>query len=194
MIIDKAKFHYQELHRLRTADLDGIAEIEFCRLLAILDKVSESASVEMERISMKVHNLNDNIASVDGHQTEFQDSFGVVMLELLTGRKPFDSTRPWSEQSLVRWAAPQLHDIDALDKMVDPALQGLYPGKSLSRFADVIALCVQPEPEFRPPMSEVVQALVRLVQRANMSKRMLGREGNDSGKRIDDTKTQDYMY
>ncbi|XP_020274769.1 protein STRUBBELIG-RECEPTOR FAMILY 6-like isoform X2 [Asparagus officinalis] len=121
-------------------------------------------------------------------------SFGVVMLELLTGRKPFDSTRPWSEQSLVRWAAPQLHDIDALDKMVDPALQGLYPGKSLSRFADVVALCVQPEPEFRPPMSEVVQALVRLVQRANMSKRMLGREGNDSGKRIDDTKTQDYMY
>lgn len=27
--------------------------------------------------------------------------------------------------------------------MVDPALEGLYPVKSLSRFADVIALCVQ---------------------------------------------------
>lgn len=37
---------------------------------------------------------------------------------------------------------------------------------------------VQPEPEFRPPMSEVVQALVRLVQRANMSKRTIG---NDQG-------------
>jgi serine/threonine protein kinase len=70
-------------------------------------------------------------------------SFGVVMLELLTGRKPFDSTRSRSEQSLVRWATPQLHDIDALAKMVDPALKGLYPVKSLSRFADVIALCVQ---------------------------------------------------
>ncbi|KAB2078313.1 hypothetical protein ES319_A06G154100v1 [Gossypium barbadense] len=101
-------------------------------------------------------------------------SFGVVMLELLTGRKPFDSTRPRLEQSLVRWATPQLHDIDALSKMVDPALEGLYPVKSLSRFADVIALCVQPEPEFRPPMSEVVEALVRLVQRANMSKRTIG--------------------
>ncbi|KAH7683666.1 Non-specific serine/threonine protein kinase protein [Dioscorea alata] len=99
-------------------------------------------------------------------------SFGVVMLELITGRKPFDSSRPRSEQSLVRWATPQLHDIDALDKMVDPALKGLCPPKSLSRFADVIALCVQPEPEFRPPMSEVVQALLRLVQRANMSKRL----------------------
>ncbi|KAE8686377.1 Protein STRUBBELIG-RECEPTOR FAMILY 8 [Hibiscus syriacus] len=105
-------------------------------------------------------------------------SFGVVMLELLTGRKPLDSSRARSEQSLVRWATPQLHDIDALAKMVDPALNGMYPAKSLSRFADIIALCVQPEPEFRPPMSEVVQALVRLVQRASVVKR---RSSDDSG-------------
>ncbi|KAJ1428707.1 Protein kinase domain [Sesbania bispinosa] len=105
-------------------------------------------------------------------------SFGVVMLELLTGRKPLDSSRVRSEQSLVRWATPQLHDIDALAKMVDPALNGMYPAKSLSRFADIIALCVQPEPEFRPPMSEVVQALVRLVQRASVVKR---RPSDESG-------------
>ncbi|KAJ6885417.1 STRUBBELIG-RECEPTOR FAMILY 8-like [Populus alba x Populus x berolinensis] len=87
-------------------------------------------------------------------------------------------SRVRSEQSLVRWATPQLHDIDALAKMVDPALNGMYPAKSLSRFADIIALCVQPEPEFRPPMSEVVQALVRLVQRASVVKR---RPSDDSG-------------
>ncbi|CAL4924725.1 unnamed protein product [Urochloa decumbens] len=116
-------------------------------------------------------------------------SFGIVMLELLTGRKPFDSSRPRSEQSLVRWATPQLHDIDALDRMVDPALKGLYPAKSLSRFADVVALCVQPEPEFRPPMSEVVQALVRLVQRANMTRRML--DGEEASRRPDD---QDHEF
>ncbi|XP_042484848.1 protein STRUBBELIG-RECEPTOR FAMILY 5-like [Macadamia integrifolia] len=110
-------------------------------------------------------------------------SFGVVMLELLTGRVPYDCSKPRMEQSLVRWATPQLHDIDALAKMVDPALHGLYPPKSLSRFADVIALCVQSEPEFRPPMSEVVQALVRLVQRSSMTKR--GDDGNAS-RRMDD--------
>ncbi|KAK8968525.1 Protein STRUBBELIG-RECEPTOR FAMILY 8 [Platanthera guangdongensis] len=98
-------------------------------------------------------------------------SFGVVMLELLTGRNPLDCARVRLEQSLVRWAIPQLHDIDALEKMVDPALNGMYPAKSISRFADIIALCVQPEPEFRPPMSEVVQALVRLMQRTSMIKR-----------------------
>nr|TKS02460.1 protein STRUBBELIG-RECEPTOR FAMILY 6-like [Populus alba] len=101
-------------------------------------------------------------------------------------------SRPRSEQSLVRWATPQLHDIDSLSKMVDPELKGLYPVKSLSRFADVIALCVQPEPEFRPPMSEVVQALVRLVQRANMSKRTIGNEQGETP-RADNPDTQDYM-
>ena len=55
----------------------------------------------------------------------------------------FHSSRVRSEQSLVRWATPQLHDIDALAKMVDPTLNGMYPAKSLSRFADIIALCVQ---------------------------------------------------
>ncbi|XP_020576184.1 protein STRUBBELIG-RECEPTOR FAMILY 6-like isoform X2 [Phalaenopsis equestris] len=113
-------------------------------------------------------------------------SFGVIMLELMTGRKPFDSSRQRLEQSLARWAAPQLHDIDALDRMVDPSLEGLYPAKALSRFADVIALCIQPEPEFRPPMSEVVQALVRLVQRSNMSKRTFSKERFDATGRYDD--------
>ncbi|CAK9167167.1 unnamed protein product [Ilex paraguariensis] len=92
-------------------------------------------------------------------------SFGVVMLELLTGRKSFDRSRPRGEQFLVRWAIPQLHDINALSRMVDPSLNGAYLSKSLSRFADIISLCVQPEPEFRPPMSEIVQNLLHMIQR-----------------------------
>ncbi|CAN0840375.1 Protein STRUBBELIG-RECEPTOR FAMILY 7 [Linum grandiflorum] len=81
----------------------------------------------------------------------------------------FNRSKPKPEQALVRWASPQLHDIEALEKMVDPALRGLYPPKSISRFADIVALCVQVEPEFRPPMSEVVQSLVTLVQHSNMN-------------------------
>ncbi|XP_015576216.1 protein STRUBBELIG-RECEPTOR FAMILY 3 [Ricinus communis] len=90
-------------------------------------------------------------------------SFGVVMLELLTGRKSYDRSRSRGEQSLVRWAIPRLHDIDSLCGMVDPSLNGSYPAKSLSRFADIIARCVQWEPEFRPAMSEIVQDLLRML-------------------------------
>ncbi|PWZ06885.1 Protein STRUBBELIG-RECEPTOR FAMILY 8 [Zea mays] len=90
-------------------------------------------------------------------------SFGVVMLELLTGRKPYDSSRPRHEQHLVRWASSQLHDIESLSKMVDPSIRGQCSEKALSRFADIISRCIQQQPEFRPPMSEIVQDLARLV-------------------------------
>ncbi|XVF25868.1 hypothetical protein REPUB_Repub13aG0250900 [Reevesia pubescens] len=90
-------------------------------------------------------------------------SLGVVMLELLTGRESFDRSRPLGEQFLVRWAIPQLHDIDALARMVDIALNGAYPMKSLSRFADIISRCVQWEPGFRPPISEIVQDLLHMI-------------------------------
>lgn len=93
-------------------------------------------------------------------------SFGVVMLELLTGREPYDSSRPRAEQHLVRWASTQLYDIDAISKMVDPLIRGQCSEKALSRFVDVIGSCIQHEPEFRPPMSEVVQALTRMVSDA----------------------------
>ncbi|EFH62570.1 hypothetical protein ARALYDRAFT_480928, partial [Arabidopsis lyrata subsp. lyrata] len=92
-------------------------------------------------------------------------SFRVVMLELLTGRKSYDKKQDRGQQFLVRWAIPQLHDIDALAKMVDPSLKDDYPAKSLSHFADVISRCVQSEPEFRPLMSEVVQDLSDMIQR-----------------------------
>ncbi|KAK7327941.1 hypothetical protein VNO77_22034 [Canavalia gladiata] len=100
-----------------------------------------------------------------GSYTQQSDvfSFGVVMLELLTGRKSYDKSQPRGEQFLVRWAVPQLHDIDALSKMVDPCLNGNYPMKSLSRFADIVSSCVQREPEFRPVMSEIVQDLLRMM-------------------------------
>ncbi|KAG9159050.1 hypothetical protein Leryth_018593 [Lithospermum erythrorhizon] len=156
--------------------------------------LSDSGLASLVQDDQASHGYSAPEVSMSGQYTIKSDvySFGVVMLELLTGRKPFDSSRSRSEQSLVRWATPQLHDIDSLDRMVDPSLEGLYPVKSISRFADIIALCVQAEPEFRPPMSEVVEALVRLVQRANMSKRTVGSDQADSG-RSDSVDAQDYM-
>ncbi|XP_020268790.1 protein STRUBBELIG-RECEPTOR FAMILY 3-like isoform X2 [Asparagus officinalis] len=103
-----------------------------------------------------------------GSYTDKSDvySFGVVMLELLTGRKPYESSRPREQRYLVRWASSQLYDINALSRIVDPSIDGKLPMKSLSRFADIISRCVQQQPEFRPPMSEVVQDLTRMIEDA----------------------------
>lgn len=49
-------------------------------------------------------------------------------------------------------------------------LSGAYPNACFCDFF------VQPEPEFRPPMSEVVQQLVRLMQRASIVRRQSGEE------------------
>ncbi|KAF2620454.1 hypothetical protein F2Q68_00042543 [Brassica cretica] len=89
-------------------------------------------------------------------------SLGVVMLELLTGSRPFDRTRR-RDQTLAQWAMPRLHDIDALTRMADPSLHGAYSVKSLSRFADIISRSLQMEPGFRPPVSEIVQDLQRMI-------------------------------
>ncbi|KAK4368533.1 hypothetical protein RND71_012325 [Anisodus tanguticus] len=67
-------------------------------------------------------------------------------------------------------AVSQLHDIDSLTRMVDPSLKGKYPLKSLSHFADIISRCVQPEPEFRPQMSEVVQDIIQMIRRESPSR------------------------
>ncbi|KAF2283198.1 hypothetical protein GH714_043528 [Hevea brasiliensis] len=83
-------------------------------------------------------------------------------------------TRNRGEQFLVRWAVPQLHDIDALSRMVDPSLNGEYPAKSLSNFADIISRCVQTQPEFRPSMSEVVQDLLDMIRRERHSSESIG--------------------
>ncbi|KAL6523225.1 hypothetical protein OROGR_016828 [Orobanche gracilis] len=91
-------------------------------------------------------------------------AFGVLLLELLTGRKPFDNSRPKAEQSLVTWASSKLHDISALRHMIDPAITRTISSKSLWHFADIVSMCIQADQEFRSPMSEIVESLVCLLQ------------------------------
>ncbi|KAK2990834.1 hypothetical protein RJ640_025891, partial [Escallonia rubra] len=57
--------------------------------------------------------------------------FGVVLLELLTGRIPVDPTLPRGKQSLVTWATRQLSE-DKLKQCVDTRLNGEYPPKAVA--------------------------------------------------------------
>ncbi|CAM0880206.1 unnamed protein product [Alopecurus aequalis] len=86
-------------------------------------------------------------------------SYGVVLLELLTGRKPVDMSQPAGQESLVAWARPYLTNVVSLRQAVDPLLGPNVPLDNVAKAAAIASMCVQPEVAHRPSMSEVVQAL-----------------------------------
>lgn len=86
-------------------------------------------------------------------------SYGVVILELLSGRKPVDMTQPPGQENLVAWARPLLTSRDGLETIIDPSLGSDVPFDSVAKVAAIASMCVQPEVQHRPFMGEVVQAL-----------------------------------
>ncbi|XP_061356573.1 probable serine/threonine-protein kinase PBL21 [Gastrolobium bilobum] len=90
-------------------------------------------------------------------------SFGVVLLELITGRKALDLTRKPGEQNVVSWARPFLSDRRKFSQMVDPLLQGNYPLRRLHHAIAITAMCLQEQPNFRPHIRDIVVALEYLA-------------------------------
>ncbi|KAL5700268.1 Receptor-like serine/threonine-protein kinase ale2 [Ranunculus cassubicifolius] len=91
-------------------------------------------------------------------------SYGVVLLELLTGRKPVDMSQASGQENLVTWARPILRDKERLEELADQRLGGKYPKDDYIRVCTIAAACVAPEANQRPTMGEVVQSL-KMVQR-----------------------------
>ncbi|XP_020593132.1 probable serine/threonine-protein kinase PBL7 isoform X2 [Phalaenopsis equestris] len=90
-------------------------------------------------------------------------SFGVVLLELITGRRAFDSTRPHGEQNLILWVKPLLNDRRRLSKVADAKLQGRYPMRGLYQALAVASMCIQEHPAARPSVKDIVTALSYLA-------------------------------
>jgi serine/threonine protein kinase len=85
--------------------------------------------------------------------------FGVVLLEMLTGLRALDTTRPAPQLNLVDWAKPMLADRRKLARLVDPRLEGQYPSKAALRAAQLTLSCLAGDPKNRPSMAEVVVVL-----------------------------------
>ncbi|XP_024989958.1 probable serine/threonine-protein kinase PIX13 [Cynara cardunculus var. scolymus] len=86
-------------------------------------------------------------------------SFGVVMLEMITGLRVLDPNRPGSQQNLVDWARPFLADTKKLRRIMDPRMEQVYPSTCAIKAAGLIRHCLDPNPNNRPSMEEVVASL-----------------------------------
>ncbi|KAK7411937.1 hypothetical protein VNO78_03381 [Psophocarpus tetragonolobus] len=123
-----------------------------------------AADEENRHISTRVMGTFGYVApeyAMTGHLLVKSDvySYGVVLLELLTGRKPVDMSRPPGQENLVAWARPLLSSEEGLEAIIDPSLRPDLSSDSVAKVAAIASMCVQPEVSDRPFMGEVVQAL-----------------------------------
>ncbi|KAL2504786.1 Proline-rich receptor-like protein kinase PERK8 [Abeliophyllum distichum] len=113
-----------------------------------------------------------------GKLTEKSDifSFGVVLLELITGRKPVDTSQPLGDESLVEWARPlltQALDKENFEEIVDPRLEKNFVASEMFRMIEAAAACVRHLASKRPRMSQVVRALETMDELTDLNNGMI---------------------
>ncbi|CAI9752955.1 unnamed protein product [Fraxinus pennsylvanica] len=118
-------------------------------------------------------------------------ALGVVLLELITGRKPIESKRGPGEENLVLWAKPLLQQ-GAVQKLLDPQLK--FTEKNSNQIACMIqaaSACVNSEESRRPNMDEII-AILRGKDPSCLSRNKAILPGNsiDSCTHLQRTKSQ----
>ncbi|KAJ4973971.1 hypothetical protein NE237_007145 [Protea cynaroides] len=106
-----------------------------------------------------------------GHLTSRSDvySYGVVLLEMLTGRRSMDKNRPNGEHNLVEWARPLLGERRKFYCLMDPRLEGHFSIKGAQKAAQLAQHCLSRDPKARPKMSEIVEVLKALQNLKDMA-------------------------
>ncbi|XP_059078181.1 cysteine-rich receptor-like protein kinase 2 [Cryptomeria japonica] len=108
--------------------------------------------------------------AIHGQLTEKADtySYGVVVLELITGRKSIDLSKPPHKQYLLDWIW-KLYEANRILEAVDECIaKEEYSEEEVLRALNLALLCTQASVADRPSMSEVVAMLVRRRELTNL--------------------------
>ncbi|KAL2469429.1 putative receptor protein kinase TMK1 [Abeliophyllum distichum] len=107
-------------------------------------------------------------------------AFGVVLMEIITGRKALDETMPDERSHLVTWFRRVLIHKDSLRKAIDLILDPddeTY--ESLCKVAELAGHCTAREPFQRPDMGHAVNVLGPLVEQWKPSRQEEEEDGID---------------
>ncbi|XP_058783011.1 protein kinase STUNTED-like [Vicia villosa] len=85
-------------------------------------------------------------------------AFGVVLLELISGREPIHSKACKACQSLVAWAKPILESGD-VKRLMDTNLQGKFDVEQMNRMVLAASLCLTRAARLRPTMNQILNIL-----------------------------------
>ncbi|XP_030970141.1 putative serine/threonine-protein kinase [Quercus lobata] len=89
-------------------------------------------------------------------------SFGVLILEIISGRSSAKANWGGMEKFLLEWAW-ELYQENRLLELLDPELEG-YPEEEIIRYMKVAFFCSQAIASRRPLMSQVVEMLSRNIR------------------------------
>ncbi|KAH7565023.1 hypothetical protein JRO89_XS09G0112500 [Xanthoceras sorbifolium] len=85
-------------------------------------------------------------------------SFGILLLELASGKKPIEKLSPAVKRTVTDWALPLVCE-SKFSELADPRLNGEYVEEELNRVFRVALICAHSRPEKRPNMLEVLELL-----------------------------------
>ncbi|XP_019151455.1 PREDICTED: probable receptor-like protein kinase At5g47070 [Ipomoea nil] len=107
-------------------------------------------------------------------------AYGVVLLELLSGRKPIDNTNAKGQESLVMWAKQILENGKPTD-LLDLSLIDTYDHDEFERMVLAATLCIKRASKLRPPINIVVKLLQGEEEAINLARQ----RGNGSEGEVD---------
>ncbi|KAF8407145.1 hypothetical protein HHK36_006271 [Tetracentron sinense] len=85
-------------------------------------------------------------------------SFGILLLELASGKKPIEKLSATMKRTITDWALPLARD-RKFNELADPKLNTNFVEEELKRVVFVALICAQSQPEKRPTILEVVDLL-----------------------------------